>query len=206
MTEILSGWMVRLAEPLTAIVIIILSLFSAWLLVLLGGFLREALQRRRLRRAIEESLDVARRGPTEKPGSMARLAAAGSGLPALLAEAEKRHGIDDAERLFGILNQRVRARLAAHTLLTRVAPMGGLIATLLPLGPALRGLGEGDLGLFADNLTVAFSATVIGLVVSCLAFAMAVARRCWYARDLEELESILLALSPTIEKEQRIAC
>ena len=46
----------------------------------------------------------------------------------------------------------------AHQLLelpriaTRVAPMLGLIATMIPMGPALKGLSDGNLGQGSDNL------------------------------------------------------
>ena len=42
--------------------------------------------------------------------------------------------------------------------------MLGLMATIIPLGPGLAALGEGDPAKLASAVTVAFDATVLGLV------------------------------------------
>lgn len=48
-------------------------------------------------------------------------------------------------------------------LVTRLGPMLGLMATLIPLGPGLIALGQGDTITLADSLLTAFDATVTGL-------------------------------------------
>jgi biopolymer transport protein ExbB/TolQ len=40
----------------------------------------------------------------------------------------------------------------------------------------------------AGNLIVAFTATVIGLLISGVAYGVGLARRTWYSRDLTDLE------------------
>lgn len=75
-------------------------------------------------------------------------------------------------------------RLELVRIVTRVAPMLGLVATMIPMGPALRALGDGQLGDVADNLTAAFSAVILALIASALTYWIANVRRRWYARDL----------------------
>ncbi len=60
-------------------------------------------------------------------------------------------------------------RLERTRILVRVGPALGLMGTLIPLAPALAGLAEGDVETLADNLRVAFSVTVAGLLVGAIA-------------------------------------
>lgn len=71
--------------------------------------------------------------------------------------------------------------------------MLGLTGTLIPLGPALTGLGSGNVKELSTNLVLAFSTTVVGLVVASAAYGMGVARRLWHARDLDDLTYVLEA-------------
>ena len=92
--------------------------------------------------------------------------------------------------------QRILAQLEiAHSrsigearLLARVGPMLGLMGTLIPLGPALLGLAEGDLQSLAENMLVACATTVIGLLVGGLGFAVQQTRQRWAAEDLAHAE------------------
>lgn len=84
--------------------------------------------------------------------------------------------------------------LQAHTLLeaprvaSRVTPMLGLVATMIPMGPALRALGDGQLADVANNLTVAFSAVILALLAAAITYAVAHVRRRWYADELLQIE------------------
>ena len=56
-------------------------------------------------------------------------------------------------------------RLERTRLLVRAGPALGLMGTLIPLSPALAGLAEGDVAELSSNLRLAFSITVLGLLV-----------------------------------------
>ena len=58
----------------------------------------------------------------------------------------------------------------------RLGPLLGLVGTLIPLGPGLMALNEGDLGQLASQLVVAFSTTVVGLLIGGISYAIAMAR------------------------------
>lgn len=84
--------------------------------------------------------------------------------------------------------------VAAHKMLelprivSRVAPMMGLVATMIPMGPALRGLADGNIAVMASNLSVAFSAVIIALITASITFWIVSVRRRWLAEELVWLQ------------------
>ena len=112
-----------------------------------------------------------------------------------LAEA----GLALGERLWGLrrlaargdlsLIQRIaRHRLERADLLARIPPMLGLMATIIPLGPGLAALGRGQPAELASAVTVAFDATVLGLIAGIAGLVIGKLRRRWYEELLEELD------------------
>jgi biopolymer transport protein ExbB/TolQ len=79
-------------------------------------------------------------------------------------------------------------RLEGPRLASRVTPMLGLVATMIPMGPALRALGEGQLGDVSRSLTVAFSAVILALIAASLTHWVGQVKRRWYAAELLCLE------------------
>lgn len=76
-------------------------------------------------------------------------------------------------------------------MVSRVAPMLGLIATMIPMGPALKSLSDGDVQGISENLIVAFSAVIFGLVVASITFFIASTKKRWLAEELVALSSHL---------------
>lgn len=179
-------------------VLVALLACLAWVLQLCGGFLREWAGRRSFRQALGELVAACEEPSLEPeamsrrlrnlPGNLVRRLTAGlSTLPASPTVLRKRLGDVEGE---------VSDALACLTFLTRVGPMLGLLGTLIPLGPALSGLSSGDVRQLSSNLIVAFTTTIMGLVVSCLAYGMGLVRRSWYGRDLDDLDFIANRLYP----------
>ena len=73
----------------------------------------------------------------------------------------------------------------------RISPMLGLIATMIPMGPALKSLADGDIQGISDNLIVAFSAVIFGLVIASITFYIASVKKRWLATELVVLNPIL---------------
>jgi biopolymer transport protein ExbB/TolQ len=82
-------------------------------------------------------------------------------------------------------------RLERTRILVRIGPMLGLMGTLIPLAPALVGLARGDTQQLADNLVLAFSVTVLGLLIGGIAFAVSIIRDRIYSQDISDLEYLL---------------
>jgi len=82
----------------------------------------------------------------------------------------------------------VERRLDRTRLLVRAGPAIGLMGTLIPLIPGLAALAGGDVSTLANDLRDAFGATVVGLLVGTVAFALTLARTRMYTEDLTALE------------------
>lgn len=72
-------------------------------------------------------------------------------------------------------------------LVTRLAPMLGLIATMIPMGPALKSLADGNVQGISENLVVAFAAVIWGLVAASLTFWPATVQKRWLAVELTNI-------------------
>jgi biopolymer transport protein ExbB/TolQ len=83
-----------------------------------------------------------------------------------------------------------RAELQKISDLTKYGPAIGLMGTLIPLGPALVGLARGDLETLSNNMIIAFSTTVVGVLISLIALSIHSAKKSWYRED-----SILLSFT-----------
>lgn len=82
----------------------------------------------------------------------------------------------------------VQRSLDRTRLLVRAGPALGLMGTLIPLIPGLAALSTGDVATLAGDLRDAFGATVVGLLVGTVAFALTLTRTRAYTEDLAELE------------------
>lgn len=78
--------------------------------------------------------------------------------------------------------------VSTSKVLTKMGPILGLMGTLIPMGPALVGLAQGDIASMAYNMQVAFATTVVGLVVSAIGFLTQQTRERWAVKNLTMLE------------------
>jgi biopolymer transport protein ExbB/TolQ len=97
---------------------------------------------------------------------------------------------------------RCQRRLGRTRLLVRLGPALGLMGTLIPLSPALEGLANGDVQTLTDNLRVAFSITVLGLLIGAIAFGLSLARDRIYGQDYSDLEYVAAVLTADHTSEQ----
>jgi biopolymer transport protein ExbB/TolQ len=86
-------------------------------------------------------------------------------------------------------------RLSRTRLLVRAGPALGLMGTLIPLSPALTGLANGNTTALSTNLRVAFSVTVVGLLIGAVAFGLSLSRDRMYGQDLSDLEYLAAIVS-----------
>ena len=73
--------------------------------------------------------------------------------------------------------------------IAKVAPMLGLMGTLIPLGPGLIAIGEGNTEVLSQSLLIAFDTTILGLIVAAVALVVSVIRKTWYAKYMAAFES-----------------
>lgn len=69
-------------------------------------------------------------------------------------------------------------------LCSRVAPMLGLIATMIPMGPALVAVASGQSEGVANSLAPAFASVIVALASASITFVVYTVRRRWLMREL----------------------
>lgn len=164
MSTKLSELLFELSNALLVPVVVALFFACASTAFALGGFVREGIDRRR-----------SKRRRTVSAVEFARL------------RSEDGSAVDERS-LVDALELALEARLTRLGLGARLAPMLGLMGTLVPLGPAFVDVADGRLEGFGEKLVVAFATTVVGVLVGGLCHVMLVVRRDWWARDLHELD------------------
>jgi len=199
----LTNILYHLTSALLIPVILALFLLLAWTLFEVGGFLREWLERRKMERGWQAFLQ--RLGRKDLEAHEARTlffqGAGGPGLISVFAQ-RGRAGPENAQELERILSEieiEASERCSRMNLWIRIGPMLGLMGTLIPMGPALVGLSAANIEVMAGNLIVAFSTTVIGLLIGALCALMSVTRRHWYVRDLSNMEYMVSQFNSRVD-------
>lgn len=72
---------------------------------------------------------------------------------------------------------------------SRVTPMLGLVATMIPMGPALVAVAAGNTQEIAENLIVAFSAVIVALITASISYVALSMRRRWLLTELNALSN-----------------
>ena len=187
--------------------VLVLALAALVVVVVeLGAMVMEVARRRRhdhraLERAAGEASATIRKGDSDGAARALREVASSSAMQASLDRLVASFASPAAATLvpkvladFDLLSLR---RLERTRLLVRVGPALGLMGTLIPLSPALAGLANGNVQELTKNLRVAFSVTVLGLLVGAVAFGISLIRDRLYAQDLSDLEFLAATIEQT---------
>ena len=79
-------------------------------------------------------------------------------------------------------------------LVAKISPMLGLMGTLIPLGPGITAMNEGDLATLSTSLNIAFDTTVVGLITAVVALVVVRFRRHWYEDYLVRMDALFTAI------------
>lgn len=102
-----------------------------------------------------------------------------------------------AKRLIADEDMRYQKIVGRTDLMVRIAPMLGLMGTLIPLGPGIVAMGQGDIATLSSSLLIAFDTTVCGLVIAIVSAFMSRIRKNWYEDYMISLET---GMSTILEK------
>lgn len=94
----------------------------------------------------------------------------------------------------GLLNKEMlcyQRTIELTDIVAKLGPMLGLMGTLIPLGPGIVALGNGDTATLSASLLVAFDTTVAGLVSAGIASVISTVRRRWYRDYTTMLEAMM---------------
>jgi biopolymer transport protein ExbB/TolQ len=194
----------KVAEALRVPVMILTVLALVVVLVELGGFATELSRRRRRSfKRLEAVTEEAQRklaergdylGAQEGLEQVASSAAMSSTLSFIVSQWSRPGGEGKMAKALADFDFQSLRRLERTRMLVRAGPALGLMGTLIPLSPALAGLAGGDVQELTDNLRVAFSVTVLGLMIGAIAFGISLVRDRLYGQDLSDLEFVANAL------------
>jgi len=95
-------------------------------------------------------------------------------------------------------------RVKITDLVMRLAPMFGLLGTLIPLGPGIIALGRGDTYTLSLSLLTAFDTTVAGLLAAALATVISTVRKRWYLKYMTLLEAVTESLLEAMTEDETI--
>ena len=81
--------------------------------------------------------------------------------------------------------------LKCTELVSKLAPMLGLLGTLIPLGPGIIALGQGDTQTLSTSLLTAFDTTIAGLCAAAVCLVVTTLRKRWYGGYMADLETLM---------------
>lgn len=169
-------------------IVLLLALF-ALTLVQVGGILGEAVSRRRDGAGFRRFVSAQKAAGVES-GLRPRADEVPRGVGfAMLAFAKPVAG--SREVLLHDLELKAERLLGRLHLGIRLGPVLGLAGTLIPLGPALVAMSNGDLAALSQQLVVAFATAVLGMFVGGACFVLHSVRKHWYEQDLSDIEFLL---------------
>lgn len=181
--------------------IVILLILVALTVVLLGSLVVEYFtERKRLSGSIPELIDALQ----GKDGRELAAVIENSGLlqrqKAAVLELVQRENlpldtrIALAKKLLLDEEKHYVGRVRISDLISKIAPMFGLMGTLIPLAPGLIALGQGDTKTLSDSLLIAFDTTVAGLISAAVSLFISSVRKSWYAGYSSSLEAVMDAV------------
>ncbi|MBZ3935082.1 MotA/TolQ/ExbB proton channel family protein [Methanimicrococcus blatticola] len=189
-------------------VMLLLILFVILSLILAGEFITEYTRRHRDQRILEKEThkisnimesSASAESKYKETASVLRsfdgnqtqmVAAFAKDAAVSVEEGDLKH----VEKIADDYEVRMMKRTEKTRIITTVGPMLGLMGTLIPLGPALIGLTDGNIDELATNLVIAFATTVIGLFVAGISFCLTTIRNRWYWQDMIDIDYIIDAL------------
>lgn len=204
--ELLQSILHLLSTALLYPVIITLLVLVVWVLIKSGEFISEySLRNRDIKKMEAKILDVRQLLEAGKIDESAEILKNSCSCPLVASYArdlslvigisgQPSHRDSQSEKILQDYELRALKKLEPTKLAAQVAPMLGLMGTLIPLGPGLIALIEGNFEILARSLIIAFSTTVLGLLVGATAYAITTVRRRWYFQDISDIEYITALL------------
>lgn len=181
--------------------IIILLCLVALTVVLLGSLVVEYFtERKQLSGSIPELIDALQGKDARGLASVIENSGLLRRQKAAVLEVVKRDGLPSetrvalARKLLLDEEKHYVGRVRVSDLISKIAPMFGLMGTLIPLAPGLIALGQGDTKTLSDSLLIAFDTTVAGLISAAVSLFISSVRKSWYAGYSSSLEAVMDAV------------
>lgn len=203
----ISGMLHNAAAAAKAPVMWLLLMFLLLSAFLLGGLICETALRMRRRIPAEELIKRISEGKASDLKKIIKGAGFGSIRTSALMEMCDYGGLspqmlaEAAQCILNSMENRYLKRIAFTDFITKIAPMMGLMGTLIPLGPGIMALGRGDMQTLSDSIVTAFDTTVTGLISAGTATLISSVRKIWYKTYIAETESVTEAIMEKLIEE-----
>ena len=201
MTNAVKEMLRAVASGLQVPTIVILLILVALTVVLLGSLVVEYFtERKQLSGSIPELIDALQGKDARELAAVIKNSGLLQRQKAALLELVQRENlpldtrIALAKKLLLDEEKHYVGRVRVSDLISKIAPMFGLMGTLIPLAPGLIALGQGDTKTLSDSLLIAFDTTVAGLISAALSLFISSVRKSWYAGYSSSLEAVMDAV------------
>ncbi len=195
--EILNKALYWVSTGLMVPVVIVLLFMFLRALVLTGSFYGAYITRLKTNRVIEDYLKDFDNKEIDFPKESMKKSVLFKPISNLI---QYKHSDVYKQKVVADFELECEQSLALTKSLAKLGPILGLMGTLIPMGPALVGLAAGDIASMAENMQVAFSTTVVGLVVGGIGYILNQVRQRWCAKDLSTLIFVADLISESNEK------
>ena len=207
MSNMLNNTLHTISAGLQSPTVVILLLLIFVTLVMLGSLIAEAVtERRRMKAKIPELIDdiqgkegqalldiIRQSGLLKRQKASLEVLINHSALPTNTLDALARRLLFEEQTHYDKITK-------VTDLISRIAPMFGLMGTLIPLGPGLIALGQGDTKTLADSMLIAFDTTVAGLISAAVCFVISGIRKRWYENYLTAMEAIMESILEAVRQ------
>ncbi len=207
-SEILTNLLHLIASSLLIPVVIILIGFFTFAILSLGSCVTEKFSRIKFDVDKTEMLirAISKSSSPEEMKDQVRRSGLSVSLKNILIKIINNHdiGVESRKAFANKLIEDLELKYSNITqktdILVRLGPTMGLMGTLIPLGPGLAALGNGDISALAQALTISFDTTITGLAAGAIGFIISRYRKKWYMDDLSTLEAIVTSTLEALER------
>jgi len=96
-----------------------------------------------------------------------------------------------AQKFLSDEEARYERKTAVPELLAKLGPMFGLLGTLIPLGPGIIALSQGDTQTLSEAIGLAFDTTIVGLLAAAVGSIVSNVRTRWHDNYLTDFETVM---------------
>lgn len=187
---------VTLLNTPVKVVLIVMLIIS---FVFIGELIAEALQRRYLTVKAASVIDAIKKGKKDIVTIIKNSSLLVKQKRLLLELTIHRNLSDEmkenlASSLLENYNNNLDFVIKKSDVIVKLGPTFGLLGTLIPLGPGIIALAQGDTATLSYSLLAAFDTTVIGLIAGSFCMIVSLIRKRWYSKDRIMLTLIMEAV------------
>ena len=197
--SVLNQIMRHIVQFLDKPVIFILLVMLFFSIILVGELIAEFLERRKISIKVSKVIDLIRSGD-KKTSYIISNCKLLDNQKEMFFEIIKHKKLSRelkeslAVSLLDNYERKQNMRVKITELIVKLGPTFGLLGTLIPLGPGIIALAQGDTATLSYSLLSAFDTTVLGLVSGAICACLTAIRRNWYDKDKIMLTLLMEAI------------